>query len=181
MADSQALLVIVIRKKVPRLEAAQASHDLPALDRRLAEGPYSNLAGSHFFRHNIKKTEKGQKQKDTDLDSGLGEGDLDRTVVASGPLDDTDHVLDGVPLGGITHQWSVQARMAGESRVLSKISVTVSRCRCHSTLPAQSRRNGSSVVADEPNVFAGHPVRGELHFEFRVECHLHPFGRLALQ
>ena len=51
--------------------------------------------------------------KDTDLDSGLGEGDLDRTVVASGPLDDTDHVLDGVPLGSITHQLQrrVKARL----------------------------------------------------------------------
>ena len=41
--------------------------------------------------------------KDADLDPGVGEGDLDRTVVASGPLDDGDHVLDGVSLGGATH------------------------------------------------------------------------------
>ena len=46
----------------------------------------------------------GVGMKDADLDPGLGEGDLDRTVVASGPLDDPDHVLDRVPLGGVTHQ-----------------------------------------------------------------------------
>jgi hypothetical protein len=41
--------------------------------------------------------------KDADLDAGRGEGSLDRTVVASGSLDDSDHVLDAVPFGGVTH------------------------------------------------------------------------------
>ena len=111
------------------------------------------------------------------------------------------------------------------------------RSRFQLRLPTQSRRNGSSVVADEPTVtfgavsgFAyfpfqtsnsvsrprssaparnnsnvteyspgGAPSTGaavlkmnrpslpvtpfgvNCHVEFRVECHLHPFGRLALE
>ena len=41
--------------------------------------------------------------KDADLESGIGEGELDRTVVTSGPLDDRDQVLDGMSLAGATH------------------------------------------------------------------------------
>ena len=68
----------------------------------------------------------GVGMKDADLDPGLGESDLNRTVVASGPLDDTDHVLDGVPLGGVTHQ--LQHRLEARLVVLDMVG-------CKSTRP----------------------------------------------
>ena len=68
--------------------------------------------------------------KDADLDSGSGEGELDRTVVASGALDDNDHVLDAVPLAwrrapvatpprsqaGRARRWSVAGALGRRSR-----------------------------------------------------------------
>ena len=45
----------------------------------------------------------GEGMDDADLEPGLAEGALDRSVVASGALDDDDHVLDVVPVHGIAN------------------------------------------------------------------------------
>jgi hypothetical protein len=41
--------------------------------------------------------------KDADLESRVGEGTLDRAVVASRPLDDDDQIFDSVPCHGVAH------------------------------------------------------------------------------
>jgi hypothetical protein len=43
------------------------------------------------------------RMEDADLEACLGEGALDRPVVASGPLDHDDHVLDLVPSLRVAH------------------------------------------------------------------------------